>query len=324
MTREPPKIAVVGNGPPALWAALSAVDDGAHVALLCDAAPWRRSPFMEGLALDDETAAARVLTDDEIRRVAEMGMRIEAHYGAPQDVEWAFVGDELFVVQSRPITTLAALAKRAEVTVVSPLAWFPGASWLGERHRAGKLATVPHEGVVDGELPVVEAALEDRAHLALGSNLGDREGHLLQATEMLSRLPDTALLRVSSVYDTEPVGEVDQPEFLNAVALLETQLTARQLLWNLLLIERRLGRVRSQKWGPRTIDLDLLLHGDLVVDEADLQVPHPEMHRRAFVLVPLLELEPNLTHPVTGEGFAQHLSRLKTRPPVKRGTRLWN
>ena len=162
------------------------------------------------------------------------------------------------------------------------------------------------------------------AFIGLGSNLGDREGHLLQATEMLSRLPDTALLRVSSVYDTEPVGEVDQPEFLNAVALLETQLTARQLLWNLLLIERRLGRVRSQKWGPRTIDLDLLLHGDLVVDEADLQVPHPEMHRRAFVLVPLLELEPNLTHPVTGEGFAQHLSRLKTRPPVKRGTRLWN
>jgi 2-amino-4-hydroxy-6-hydroxymethyldihydropteridine diphosphokinase len=108
------------------------------------------------------------------------------------------------------------------------------------------------------------------------------------------------------------------------VAEIETELTARQLLWNLLLIERRLGRVRTQRWGPRTIDLDLLLYGNQVVEEPDLQLPHPELTRRSFVLVPLVELDPMLTHPVTGETLVNHLTWLKTRPPVKRGTRLWN
>jgi len=119
-------------------------------------------------------------------------------------------------------------------------------------------------------------------------------------------------------------GDVEQPNFLNAVAELETELTARQLLWNLLLIERRLGRTRTARWGPRTIDLDLLLYGHLVVDEEDLQVPHPELTRRSFVLVPLVELDPLLIHPVTGETLITHLTSLKTRPPVKRGSRLLN
>ena len=145
-----------------------------------------------------------------------------------------------------------------------------------------------------------------------------------QALEELTRLPGTQLLKASSLYDTEPVGEVDQPNFLNAVAQLDTELTARQLLWNLQLIEKRLGRVRSQRWGPRTIDLDLLLYGNLVVDESDLKVPHPELVHRSFVLVPLVELDPLLVHPVTGETLLTHLSRIHTRPPVKRGTRLWN
>lgn len=163
-----------------------------------------------------------------------------------------------------------------------------------------------------------------RAFVGLGSNLGERESLIRQALEALSGLPETTLLRASSLYDTEPVGETDQPDFLNAVALLDTQLTARQLLWNLLLIEKRLGRVRTQKWGPRTIDLDLLLYGDQIIEDADLRVPHPELTRRAFVLVPLTELDPSLVHPESGESLVAHLSRLKTRPPVKRGTRLWN
>ncbi|MCC6652849.1 MAG: 2-amino-4-hydroxy-6-hydroxymethyldihydropteridine diphosphokinase, partial [Candidatus Eisenbacteria bacterium] len=100
-----------------------------------------------------------------------------------------------------------------------------------------------------------------KVFIALGSNMGEREENIRRALELLSQLPDTELVRASSLYDTEPVGEVEQPNFLNAVAELDTDMAARQLLWNLLLIEKRLGRVRTQKWGPRTIDLDLLLFG---------------------------------------------------------------
>ena len=163
-----------------------------------------------------------------------------------------------------------------------------------------------------------------KAFIGLGSNLGEREAMIRLALDDLARLPSTRLVRASSLYDTEPVGEVDQPNFLNAVAQIDTELTARQLLWNLQLIEKRLGRVRSQRWGPRTIDLDLLLYGSLVVEETDLKVPHPELIHRSFVLVPLVELDPLLVHPVTGDTLINHLSRLHTRPPVKRGTRLWN
>jgi len=163
-----------------------------------------------------------------------------------------------------------------------------------------------------------------KVFVGLGSNLGEREAMIRLALEALSRLPGTRLVKASSLYDTEPVGEVDQPNFLNAVAQLDTELTARQLLWNLLLIEKRLGRVRTQRWGPRTIDLDLLLYGSLVLDEPELTVPHPELTARSFVLVPLVELDPVLVHPVTGETLLHHLSRLNTRPPVKRGSRLWN
>jgi len=163
-----------------------------------------------------------------------------------------------------------------------------------------------------------------KAFIGLGSNLGDREANLRAALEHLARTPETAVVRASSLYDTEPVGALDQPHFLNAVAQVETQLTPRQLLWNLMLIERRLGRVRTQRWGPRTLDLDLLLYEDLVIDEDDLQVPHPELTKRSFVLVPLVELEPMLLHPATGETMLALLQKLGARPLVKHGSRLWN
>jgi 2-amino-4-hydroxy-6-hydroxymethyldihydropteridine diphosphokinase len=163
-----------------------------------------------------------------------------------------------------------------------------------------------------------------KAFVGLGSNLGEREAQIRLALDELAKVPGTRVTRASCLYDSEPVGEVEQPNFLNAVAQIDTELTARQLLWNLLLIERRLGRVRSARWGPRTIDLDLLLFGELVVEEPDLQVPHPELTHRSFVLVPLVEVDPLLVHPVTGSTMLHHLSQLKTRPPVKRGTRLWN
>jgi 2-amino-4-hydroxy-6-hydroxymethyldihydropteridine diphosphokinase len=163
-----------------------------------------------------------------------------------------------------------------------------------------------------------------RAFVGLGSNLGEREELIRQALEELARLPQTQLVRASSLYDTEPVGDPDQPNFLNAVAEIDTDLPARQLLWNLMLIEKRLGRVRTHKWGPRTMDLDVLLFGDQVLEEPDLRVPHPELIRRSFVLVPLVELDPTLVHPETGETLLDHLARLNTRPPVRKGSRLWN
>ena len=163
-----------------------------------------------------------------------------------------------------------------------------------------------------------------KAYIGLGSNLGERETNLRQALEHLAHTPDTTVVRASSLYDTEPVGVEEQPHFLNAVAQLETQLTPQQLLWNLMLIERRLGRVRSQRWGPRTIDLDLLLYEDLVIEEEDLTVPHPELPKRSFVLVPLVELDQMLVHPGTGETMLALLQRLGARPLVKHGSRLWN
>jgi 2-amino-4-hydroxy-6-hydroxymethyldihydropteridine diphosphokinase len=163
-----------------------------------------------------------------------------------------------------------------------------------------------------------------RVFIGLGSNLGDREATIRSALQAIADLPQTDLIRVSSLYDTEPAGEVEQPNFLNAAAILDTELDPRQLLWNLMLIEKRLGRVRTQRWGPRTIDLDLLLYGDESIDDPDLRVPHPEIIRRSFVLVPLVELEPRLIHPGTGETMASHLNRLGARPLVKRGTLHWN
>ena len=163
-----------------------------------------------------------------------------------------------------------------------------------------------------------------KAFVGLGSNLGERETLIRLALDDLARLSGTRVVRVSSLYDTEPVGVEEQPHFLNAVAQLETQLTPHQLLWNLMLIERRLGRVRTQRWGPRTLDLDLLLYEDLVLDDDDLVVPHPELPKRSFVLVPLVELDPMLVHPATGETMLALLQKLGARPLVKHGSRLWN
>jgi 2-amino-4-hydroxy-6-hydroxymethyldihydropteridine diphosphokinase len=164
-----------------------------------------------------------------------------------------------------------------------------------------------------------------KAYVGLGSNLGEREVLLKAAIEQIAQLPETRLGRTSSLYDTAPVGELDQPNFLNAVLQVETALTARQLLWNLLLIERRLGRVRhaASRYGPRTIDLDLILYGDLVVDTEDLRVPHPEFHRRTFVLVPLAEIEPNLVHPVLGLTMSELLAKIEERPEVRRTSKPW-
>jgi 2-amino-4-hydroxy-6-hydroxymethyldihydropteridine diphosphokinase len=140
-----------------------------------------------------------------------------------------------------------------------------------------------------------------RAYVGLGANIGDPAAALDAALAALAAEPGIALVAVSSVRETDPVGYEHQPRFLNAAAALETELTARALLDRLLAVERRLGRTRTgPRFGPRTIDLDLLLFGDERIDDPGLQVPHPRLHERRFALEPLAELDPALVVPGRG------------------------
>jgi 2-amino-4-hydroxy-6-hydroxymethyldihydropteridine diphosphokinase len=135
-----------------------------------------------------------------------------------------------------------------------------------------------------------------RTYVGLGANLGDRETTIRRAVRLL---PD--VVAVSALIETDPVGYLDQPRFLNGVAALETELEPRELLERLLAVERELGRTRGgPRFGPREIDLDLLLYGNLQLDEPGLTIPHPRMHERRFVLEPLAELDPHLVVPGRG------------------------
>jgi 2-amino-4-hydroxy-6-hydroxymethyldihydropteridine diphosphokinase len=139
-----------------------------------------------------------------------------------------------------------------------------------------------------------------RAYVGLSANLGNRTGTLRQAVSLLAAVDGVDVLAVSELRETDPVGVVDQPRFLNGAAALETTLSARELLDSLLAIERSLGRERVERWGPRTVDLDLLLYGDEIVDEPGLRVPHPRLHERRFALEPLAELDLDLEIPGWG------------------------
>lgn len=144
------------------------------------------------------------------------------------------------------------------------------------------------------------------AWIGLGSNLGDRDDYLRRALEALGADPAVEVTAVSTFVETEPVGFLAQPHFLNAAARVETELSPRELLERLLAVEEHLGRTREgPRFGPRTIDLDLLLFGDEVLDEPGLRVPHPRLHDRRFVLEPLAELDPGLAVP--GHGPVQTL-----------------
>ncbi|MFH0925562.1 MAG: 2-amino-4-hydroxy-6-hydroxymethyldihydropteridine diphosphokinase [bacterium] len=136
------------------------------------------------------------------------------------------------------------------------------------------------------------------AYVGFGSNLGDCSANLKKAIELLSIKEGIKLGQISSFYLTEPVGYKDQPYFTNAVCLFKTTLGVNEFFTNLKTIECLMGREKTFKWGPRKIDLDLLLYGDLVLNSPDLKIPHPLMNKRNFVLIPLTEIAPNLIHPV--------------------------
>lgn len=136
-----------------------------------------------------------------------------------------------------------------------------------------------------------------KVFIALGSNLGDKKDNI---NEAIKRINDKGIkiLKVSSIIETEPYGYKDQDKFLNAVCLVETDLSPHELLNVLLEIEREMGRVRTIKWGPRVIDLDIIFYDDLIINEANLIIPHPDAHNRTFVMGPLSEIEPDFIHPV--------------------------
>jgi 2-amino-4-hydroxy-6-hydroxymethyldihydropteridine diphosphokinase len=147
--------------------------------------------------------------------------------------------------------------------------------------------------------------------IAVGSNLGDREAHIRAADQCLRLAAEFQAVTWSPIYETRPVGgPAGQPDYLNAVVRVQSLADPRQTLRHLQAIEEQLGRERPQRWAPRTIDLDLLLYGRLVLDTPELTLPHPRMHLRRFVLQPLCDLAPDLTHPVSGHTVQHMLGQL--------------
>lgn len=143
------------------------------------------------------------------------------------------------------------------------------------------------------------------SYISIGSNIGDRLHHLTEAVRALHSHGDINVLEVSSIYETAPVGYTDQADFLNLVIFMKTELTAHELLTVCQNIEREQGRIRNIRWGPRTVDLDILLYNNDNVETESLLIPHPRMHERAFVLIPLVEINPMITHSVTGLLFSE-------------------
>ncbi|KPL58049.1 2-amino-4-hydroxy-6-hydroxymethyldihydropteridine diphosphokinase [Rossellomorea vietnamensis] len=157
------------------------------------------------------------------------------------------------------------------------------------------------------------------AYISLGSNMGDRAGYLEKAINILGSHGKIEVTKQSSLYETDPVGFTEQDEFLNMVIEIRTSLSPETLLHQCLQVEIDLGREREFKWGPRIIDLDILLFNRDTVETENLLIPHPRMQERAFVLIPLLEVAPRIEHPSFNAPFAEFLDEI----PDKEGVRLW-
>jgi 2-amino-4-hydroxy-6-hydroxymethyldihydropteridine diphosphokinase len=151
-----------------------------------------------------------------------------------------------------------------------------------------------------------------RVHIGIGSNLGDRKANAVEAMDRVSELPDTRIVRASSLYESEPLGDA-KTWFVNSVIELETELAPEPLLKKLKAIEEAMGRkrVKGKRWGSRIIDLDILLYDQDVIAKKTLKIPHPEMHKRRFVLLPLAELAPHVIHPQLGQSVSTLLATVK-------------
>ncbi len=157
------------------------------------------------------------------------------------------------------------------------------------------------------------------AYLAIGSNMGDRFNHLKNALQLLNNEKELKLVNASSIYETDPVGYENQGPFLNMVIAINTGLSPEDLLKLCLKIEIDLGRKREIRWGPRTLDLDILLYNQENIETEDLIVPHPRMHLRAFVMIPLLEINDNINVPMIEKPMKLWVENL----PDKKGVRIW-
>ncbi len=196
------------------------------------------------------------------------------------------------ILDNYPVRGVCVRVRKPEVPLPGPL------SWAGVEICRWKQLSQENQAAV---------------YVALGSNLGDREAYLWQALGLLSAEPAVKVRRVSSFYETKPVGNLEQPDFLNAVVQLACSLSPLELLRTLQAIEIRLGRERLVPWGPRTIDMDLLLFGQETVEEPGLTVPHPRLLERDFVLVPLAEIAPDLILP-DGRRLPEIVSQLTNLP----------
>ncbi|CAM2904799.1 2-amino-4-hydroxy-6-hydroxymethyldihydropteridine diphosphokinase [Clostridium sporogenes] len=148
------------------------------------------------------------------------------------------------------------------------------------------------------------------AYVAFGSNIGEKESYIKRALEKIEKR-GIKIIKVSPIYETEPYGVLDQDSFLNGVVKIETNLTPENLIEVLLDIEKQLDRVRERRWGPRTIDLDIIFYDDLIINEKDLIIPHKDMENREFVLKPLCDIDENFIHPVLKKSVRQLYDELK-------------
>jgi 2-amino-4-hydroxy-6-hydroxymethyldihydropteridine diphosphokinase len=156
------------------------------------------------------------------------------------------------------------------------------------------------------------------AYIGTGSNMGDREAYCEEAVRLVSRFPATSIIRVSSLYETAPMERTDQDWFINCVTAVRTTLSPHELLRACQEVEQLLGRKRSVRFGPRTIDMDILFYGDRIIQEPGLTIPHPRAHERRFVLEPMAEIAPELTHPALRKTVVQILKELQNHQEIRR------